>query len=105
MEAVKIYEVDLPKWVHSEFLSFAERKVDMKKGEYILVNVKGGQQVAIIACPKCGAKRPTKLRKNKKGHQILFEDRKISIKPSLNNDDGGCCDYHGFLSNNIFTNV
>jgi len=98
MKAIKIFEIDLEKYPKADLFSFVDKKITMNKGEYILINVKNKGMKAIIACPKCGAKRPLA------SHTITFNPE-ITISPSLNNNNGGCCDYHGFLINGIFSGV
>jgi hypothetical protein len=106
MKAVKIFEIDLEKYPHASFFGFVDKYVKMAKGEYILINIKNDGNSAIISCPKCGAKRPLAKKIGKKGHLLKFnENAELTITPSLNNDNGGCCNYHGFLKNDVFTNV
>ena len=104
MNAIKIFEIDLEKYPNADFFSFVDKRIKMEPGEYILINIKNGGNSAIIACPKCGCKRPLKKRIGNNGHLVTFNDKsEINVTPSLDNSDGGCCDYHGYLNNGVFT--
>jgi len=100
MEARCIKTIKVEKWFCAETNSNVTHNFTMKRGEYILIDSPSGIK-AIIACPQCGSKNPIVT------HDLIFHREKqpivLSIKPSIDNKQ--CCGYHGYLTNNRFTNV
>lgn len=96
MKAIKKAVLHSIKRDSSELRFFVRKYFNLQKGEFVLIKTPKGNN-AIIACPKCGTQRS--LGK----HTIEVKNGGWTVKPSINNNDGGCCDYHGHLKNSVFT--
>lgn len=97
IKAIRKATLTSNKWPNGELISFVEKFVPLQKGEFVYIQLPSNKATAIIACPICGCKRPLR------SHEIKLSNRLYTVTPSINNDNGGCCKYHGHLKDSYFT--